>query len=219
MAVGGRISHILSGLLIGLLLGGAPRPARASDGSKGSNDSSKGSTDSSNSSTDSSNNSNDSSNRSENSTEGSPKESTEGTSDGSSKNKGAVLVTVALGLVAVGATTLGVVRALAQVDERKRTRQLANFLQRNHALVARDVVLAEGPVLADWARALGLSAAERERLGQALEGSSEQGELLAALDGRIDEARARRFAIGFAQLGRRALGESRFRAIALAATR
>ena len=129
------------------------------------------------------------------------------------------MVTVVLALVAVGATAIGVVSALAQADEQSRTRRLAQFLQRNHALVTRDVVMAEGPVLADWGRALGLTAIERERLGQAMAGSAEQAELLAALDGRIDSSRARRFALGFAQLGRRALGEQRFRAIARSATR
>jgi len=68
-----------------------------------------------------------------------------------------------------------------------------------------------------WSRALGLTVAERERLGRALAGSPEQAQLLGALNGPIDEGRARRFATGFAQLGRRALGQTRFRDLALAA--
>jgi hypothetical protein len=211
MAFGKRVCTFIGGVLIGTLLGGPPRLAFGGDSSKGSNDSSG-------TSTDSSKNSTDSSNRSENSTESSPQDS----SDGSSKRKGAVLISVALLLVAVGATTVGLVRtsgALAQADEQQKMRQLARFLQRHHALVARDVVMAEGPLLSAWGRALGLGAGEREQLSRCLDGSREQAELLGALDGRIDEGRARRFAVGFARLGQRALGDRRLRAIALAALR
>jgi hypothetical protein len=215
MVAGGRGRHIIVGLLVGALLGGSARGALASEGSKGSNDSS-------NSSTDSSQNSTDSSNRSENSTESSPKDSSEGSSDGSSKNQGAVLVSVALLLVGVGATVVGVVKAtgaLAQADEPRRLRMLARFLQRHHALVARDVVMGEGPLLAAWSRSLGLSTAEGERLSRSLDGSPEQAELLAALNGSIDKDRARRFAVAFTRVGRRALGDERLRAVALAALR
>jgi hypothetical protein len=215
MAFGERACTFIGGVLIGTLLGGPPRLAFGGDSSKGSNDSSG-------TSTDSSKNSTDSSNRSENSTESSPKDSSEGSSDGSSKRKGAVLISVALLLVAVGATTVGLVRtsgALAQADEQQKMRQLARFLQRHHALVARDVVMGEGPLLSAWGRALGLRVGERELLSRCLDGSPEQAELLAALDGSIDEGRARRFAVGFTRLGQRALGDQRFRAIALAALR
>jgi hypothetical protein len=219
MAFGKRACTFIGGVLIGTLLGGPPRLAFGGDSSKGSNDSSGTSTDSSKSSTDSSN-------RSENSTENSPKESTEessdGSSDGSSQRKGSVLISVALLLVAVGATTVGLVRtsgALAQADEKQKMRQLARFLQRHHALVARDVVMGEGPLLSAWGRALGLQTGERDRLSRCLDGSPEQAELLASLDGRIDESRARRFAVGFTRLGQRALGDHRLRAIALAALR
>jgi hypothetical protein len=130
-----------------------------------------------------------------------------------------VIVSVALLVLAVGASVVGVVRALAAAEEGPKLKMLARFLQRNHALVARDVVMGEGPLLRSWTRTLGLSAAERERLGQALLGSAEQAQLLAALNGPIDEARARRFAAGFAQLGRRALGPARLRDLALATGR
>jgi hypothetical protein len=123
--------------------------------------------------------------------------------------------------VVVGAAVLSgtlATRGSRQQDQQK-VQALARFLQRNHALVARDVVTGEGPMLGAWGRALGLSAAERERLGMVLVGSPEQGELLDALDGGMDEGRARRFAVGFTRLGRRALGQGRFREIALAAGR
>jgi hypothetical protein len=219
MAFGKRARIFIGGVLIGTLLGGPPRLVFGGDSSKGSNDSSG-------TSTDSSKNSTDSSNRSENSTENSPKDSTEessdGTSDSSDKRKGAVIISVALLLVALGATTIGLLRAsgaLAQADEQQKMRQLARFLQRHHPLVARDVVMGEGPLLSAWGRALGLGAGERDRLSRLLDGSAEQAELLAALDGRIDEGRARRFAVGFTRLGQRALGDQRMRAIAIAALR
>ncbi len=222
MVAGGCARFVLSGVLIGALLVGGVRPGLASEGSEGS----KGSDNSSNSSNDSSGNSNDSSNRSENSTEASPERSTNGTteesSDGSSQKRGTVLISVALLLVAVGATAIGLVRAtgaLARADEPRKMRLLARFLQRNHAQVARDMAVGEGPLLAAWTRGLGLTAAERDRLSRTLDGSREQGELLAALDGRIDEGRARRFAVAFTRVGRRALGDDRLRAVALAAVR
>ena len=79
--------------------------------------------------------------------------------------------------------------------------------------------MGEGPLLAAWARALGLTAPSGSACPAAWTGSPEQAELLAAIDGRIDEERARRFALGFTQVGRRALGDERLRAIALAAIR
>jgi hypothetical protein len=230
MVAGGRGRYVLAGVLIGALAGGPRGPVFAgedsSKGSNGSDNSSNSSGDSSNSSGDSSENSGDSSNRSENSTEASPQESTEGTtdesSDGSSNRRETVLVSVALLLASVGATVVGLVRAsdaMAQADQPAKLRQLARFLQRNHALCARDVVVGEGPLLAAWTRALKLTGPERDHLSRVLDGSREQAELLAAIDGRIDEARARRFAVAFTQVGRRALGDARLRALVLAARR
>jgi hypothetical protein len=223
MARGGLASYILTGLLIGALVGVPGGIARASEGSKGSNDSSKSSTDSSKSSTDSSKSSAGSSDNSKNSTDNSPKDSTQwstdGTSDSTGKHRGAVIISVALLVLAVGASVVGVVREMAAAEEAPKLKMLARFLQRNHALVTRDLLMGEGPVLRAWTRALGLSAVERERLGQALAGSPEQAQLLAALNGSIDEGRARRFAAGFARVSQRALGPARFRDLALAATR
>jgi hypothetical protein len=214
---------MVAGVLVGALLGAGPGVARGSEGSKGSDGSSNGSNDSSKSSTDSSQSSTDSSNRSENSTESSPRDSSEGSSESTGNNRGAAVLSVALLLVSVGATVIGVVKAtglaMAQADDARKMRVLASFLQRHHALVARDVVMGEGPLLATWTRALGLTEAERDRLSASLDGSPEQGELLAALDGPIDVRRARRFAVAFARAGRRALGEARLRGIALSAMR
>jgi hypothetical protein len=123
--------------------------------------------------------------------------------------------------VVVGGVVLSSVLAGAGTrrQHQRQAQALATFLQRHHAQVARDLMTGEGPVLAGWGRELGLSTGERDRLGAVLLGSPEQGELLQALDGRMDEARARRFAAGFTRLGRRAVGEGRFREIALAAGR
>lgn len=81
------------------------------------------------------------------------------------------------------------------------------------------MVLGEGMLLSAWGKTWGLTTAERERLGQALDGSSEQTELMQSLDGPIDERRARRFAASFARLSGRALGPERFAAVAHAARR
>jgi hypothetical protein len=204
--------------VLALLLAG---PAHANDSSKGSN----GSSDSSNSSGDSSKNSGDSSQGSgkgsEDSTRNSPKNSSEGTSDGSTNSKGGAAVSGGLVVLVVGASVVGGVFASRSSSRRERadTQALVRFLRRNHALVTHDVALAEGPLLGSWALTMGLAAGERQRLNEALDGSAEQAELLDALDGPIDEARARRFAAGFARLGQRALGASRFRELALAAAR
>jgi hypothetical protein len=205
--------------LVATLLAGAP--ARANDSSKGSggsNDSSKNSGDSSKNSGDSSQNSG---KGSEDSTQNSPKNSTKGTSDESTNSKGGAAISIGLALVVVGASVVGGVFASRSSSRRERahTQALMRFLQRNHALVTRDVVLAEGPLLATWSRDLGLADDQRDRLGAALDGSPEQAALLDALDGPVDEARAQRFAAGFAQVGRRALGDERFRRLVLAAHR
>jgi hypothetical protein len=230
MRVGRATSHVLSGALAALLVGRVPGFAVAgqgnqsdsksndsSDGSKGSNDSSKSSGDSSKGSGDSSKRSNQ---NSEDSTRDSPKNSTKGTTDESSNSKGGAAISGGLLVLVVGATVIGVVlssQATSRRQDQQNLRALVRFLQRNHALVTRDVMMSEGPMLTSWARAMGLSPVERQRLSQALEGSSEQTELLQALDGDIDEPRAQRFAAGFARAGRRAFGEDRLRAIALGA--
>jgi hypothetical protein len=182
------------------IAGQVPAAARAEGSSKSSGDSSG-----------------ESGRGSRNSTQNSPRDS----SDGSSKSKGGQALSVGALVVLVGGLTVTGVLSSAASSKRdqQRVQALATFLQRNHPLVARDLVAGEGPLLAAWGRGLGLTPAERERLGAALLGSAEQAELLEALDGRIDEARARRFAAGFTRLGRRALGEQRFRGVALAAER
>jgi hypothetical protein len=225
-------SLVLSAALAGTLVWRAPpfvaagqgsksesRSNDSSDGSKGSNDSSKSSGDSSKSSGDSSDRSGQ---NSEDSTRDSPKNSTQGTTDESSNSKGGAALSGALLIVVVGASVLGGVlssRLTTRRQDQQNVRALARFLRRNHALVIRDVAMGDGPMLAAWSSALGLSTTERERLAQSLDGSAEQTELLQALDGDIDDGRARRFAADFARVGQRALGGERFRAIALAAGR
>jgi hypothetical protein len=205
-----RRGYIVCGLLIGALAG-QPPVALANDsskGSEGSNDSSK--------------NSNDSSQRSGDSTERSPENSTKGSTDETSNSRGGRALSVGLLLVTVGSAALGAVlvtRATNRQDDQRQIQALVRFLRKNHGLVARDVLLAEGPMVAAWADAMGLSPQERERLGRAMDGSAEQTQLLEALDGQIDADRARRFAAGFASVSRRAVGPQRFQAIALAAGR
>jgi hypothetical protein len=215
---GGHGRRLLCGLLVGALL--VPGTGLANDSSKGSG----GSTDSSNTSGDSSKNSGDSSGRSgqgsQDSSENSPRNSTKGTSDESTNSKGGAAISIGLALVVVGGSVVGGIFASRSSSrrERRQTEALVRFLRRNHALVTRDVVLAEGPLLASWAQSLGLVRGD-DRLNAALDGSREQSELLDALDGPIDEGRARRFAAGFARVSQRALGPERFRTLALAAGR
>jgi len=66
---------------------------------------------------------------------------------------------------------------------------------------------------------LGLSAFDRRRLRRVLEGSPEQGALLDALDGPIDERHAERFAAAFVQVTERALGRTRADALVARAAR
>jgi hypothetical protein len=221
--IGARSGHLLVGILVGVLAVTGPRAAAGGEGShsdsKSDNSSdSKGSADSSKSSGDSSKNSNGSSDRSGHATENSPRESSRGSSDESTNSNGGHAISIALVVLVVGGLVLGgVLTTRATGQDRQRTQALAKFLQRNHALVVRDVALGEGPLLASWERSLGLAPGERERLGRALAGSPEQTELLQALDGRIDEGRARRFAASFTRVARRSLGPSRLQQLTLAA--
>jgi hypothetical protein len=209
-----RGGYLVFGLLIGALAN--PRLAHANDSSKGS----EGSNDSSKNSGDSSKNSGDSSKRSGDSSERSPENSTRGSTDETSNSKQGQALSVALVLVTVGSAVLGgalVTRATNRQNEQRQVQALVRFLRKHHGMVARDVLLAEGPLLSAWADALGLSPVERDRLTRAMDGSAEQAQLLQALDGPIDAVRARRFAAGFASVSRRAVGPQRFQAIALAA--
>jgi hypothetical protein len=206
----------------------APQAARASGqngGSDSKSNSSQGSADSSNTSNDSSksssNSSNGSSKDSDNSTQNSPKDTsdytTKGSSDWSTHSRGAHVFSVALAVVAVGASVIGTVAA-NRGSQQQTTVALAAFMRRQHALLTHDVATAEGPVLAAWSRDLRLSDEERRRLRRALDGSAEQGALLEALDGPIDETRARRFAAAFLRVTERALGKARTGALVARAT-
>jgi len=185
-----------------------------SSGSKDSN-SSNGSKDSSNSSGNSSHNSQGSSKDSDNSTQNSPKNSSDWTthhsSDWTTHSHDAHVLSIALVVVAVGATVAGTlaVNATQKQQQQRAALALAEFMRRQHPLIAHDVVLGEGPVLAAWEHDLRLDAAERTALRRALDGSPEQALLLDALDGPIDQARAGRFAAAFVRAARRALGPAR----------
>jgi hypothetical protein len=211
-------------------LAGAERAFASGQGSSGSgsggdssnskdSNSSNGSKDSSNASGDSSDNSRGSSKDSNESTQHSPENTSEYTthhsSDWTTKTRDGHVFLVAVVLVSVGATAVGV--ALGNATQRKNQQQiaaaLAETMRRQHPLLTHDLATGKGPVLDAWAHDLRLDAVERRRLAAALEGSAEQGLLLGALDGPIDDARARRFGAAFLRLTERALGKARTRGL------
>jgi len=210
---------------LALALAFAPVVARGSDqqnsksGSSNNSDSSHGSNDSSNSSKDSSNNSQGSSKNSNNSTQNSPKNTTDytskGTSDWSTNSHGAHIFSIALAVVVVGASTAGTTAVKrSQPDAQRRAAvALAAYMRQQHALLTHDVALASGPVLDAWTHDLQLTSADRRRFEETLDGSAEQGALLEALDGPIDERRAQRFATVFMRVTERTLGPTRTRAL------
>jgi hypothetical protein len=205
----------------------APAATHASDqqnsksGSSNSSDSnsSNGSKDSSNSSKDSSNNSQGSSKNSNNSTQNSPKNTsdwtTNGTSDWSTHSHGAHVFSIALAIVVVGGASAATTSLKQSQPEAQRQAALAlaAYLRQQHALLTHDVALASGPVLDSWTHDLKLTAADQRRFAETLDGSPEQGALLEALDGPIDERRAQRFATVFMRVTERTLGPMRTRAL------
>src|SRR4051812_27621359 len=210
-----RFQYPATAIALVLLLVGAPlRPASASgqgqssSGSSNGSDSSKGSGDSSNSSNDSSKSSSGSSKDSDNSTQNSPKNSsdyttdhtTKGSTDWTTHSHGAHVFSVVLVVVAVGATILGIALTDRSHGGPPPAAALAGFMQRQHALLLHDVSTGDGPVLDAWAHDLRLTVAEKRRLRRALDGSEEQGALIDALDGTIDEAHAERFGVAFVRV-------------------
>ncbi|HXT97233.1 MAG TPA: hypothetical protein VN853_13095 [Polyangia bacterium] len=185
-----------------------------SGSSNTSGDSSKSSGDSSKSS---SNSSGDSSKDSNNSTQNSPKNSSDYTSNSSSdwttNSHGAHIFSIALAVVLVGATAIGIGVSTRSHQQQQARQALAAFMRHQHGLLTHDVTLAEGPLLAAWSHDLRLGAEDQRRLARALDGSREQGALLAALDGPIDEGQAERFAGAFMKLASRALGPARAQAM------
>jgi hypothetical protein len=191
--------------------------SNGSDSSKGSGDSSNSSNDSSKSSGDSSHSSGDSSKDSDNSTQNSPKNSsdytTKGSSDWTTHSRGAHYFSIALAVVAVGATVLGIVLTDQSHRGPPPAAALAGFMRRQHALLLHDVSTSGGPVLDAWAHDLRLTTAEKARLRRALDGSEEQGRLIEALDGPIDEGHAERFGAAFLRVTERAIGHTRTQAL------
>lgn len=204
--------------------GDSSKSGGSSNSSSSGSDSSKGSNDSSNSSQGSSDNSRGSSKDSDNSTQNSPKKTsdytTNGTSDWSTKSHGAHVFSIALAVVAVGATVVGVVAAKGSNQQPRQvaTAELAGFMRRQHALLTHDVTMAEGPVFEAWAHDLQLTAPERAQVRRALDGAPEQGLLLEALNGTIDERRAERFASAFLRVTARAIGPARTKTLVARAT-
>jgi hypothetical protein len=184
-----------------------------SNGSSSNSGSSNGSGDSSNSSKGSSDDSNGSSKDSGNSTQNSPKNSSDYTSNSSSdwttNSHGAHVFSIALAVVLVGATVVGLGVSSKSHQQQQARVALAAFMRHQHGLLTHDVTLAEGPLLVAWSHDLKLSARDEERLRRALDGSPEQGALLSALDGPIDEHKADRFAGAFMKLTARTLGRDR----------
>ncbi|HLK90858.1 MAG TPA: hypothetical protein VKZ18_13255 [Polyangia bacterium] len=210
--------------LCGALLLGAPAARGSGQGntqttssngssSNSNSDSSNGSGDSSKSSKGSSDDSQGSSHDSHNSTQNSPQNTsdytTNGSSDWTTHSHGAHVFSIALAVVLVGATAVGIGVSSKSNHQQQAKLALAAFMRRQHGLLTHDVTMAEGPLLAAWSHDLKLSAGDQRRLERALDGSAEQGALLEALDGPIDERHAERFAGAFVGLAARALGPAR----------
>jgi hypothetical protein len=180
-------------------------------------DSSNSSGDSSNSSKGSSDDSGASSKDSNNSTQNSPKNSsdytTHSSSDWTTNSHGAHVLSIAVAVVLVGATVVGLAASHKSHQEQQAKLALAAFMRKQHGLLTHDVTMAVGPLLVAWSHDLKLNAADQMRFERALDGSPEQGALLEALDGPIDERHAERFAGSFMKLTERALGSARTRAM------
>jgi hypothetical protein len=193
---------------------GAEASGESSQGSKGSN--SDGSNNSSKSSGDSSNSSHDSSKSSNGSTQNSPQRSadwsSEETADSSTRSRGAQFFWAGSAVVLLGASIVGTVlgaRSRARAGTVPNAVALAAFMRENHAVLTHDVAMTRGPVFDAWSRELGLTAADGTRVALAMEGSSEQTELMSALDGSIDANRAAQFSAAFFRVTARALGPVR----------
>jgi hypothetical protein len=230
-----RFQHPAATIALAVLLAALPvRPALASgqgqsssgssngsDSSKGSGDSSNSSNDSSKTSNDSSHSSNDSSKDSDNSTQNSPKNSSDwstehtskGSSDWTTHSRNAHIFSIVVVIVGVGATALGIAMTDRGQQGPPPTVALAGFMRRQHAMLLHDVSTGDGPVLDAWAHDLRLTAVEKRRLRRALDGSEEQGALIEALDGPIDERQAERFSVAFMRVTDRALGRPRTKAL------
>jgi hypothetical protein len=116
-------------------------------------------------------------------------------------------------VVGIGATVIGVVLTDRSHGGPPPAAALAGFMRRQHAMLLHDVSTGDGPVLDAWAHDLRLTVAEKRRLRRTLDGSEEQGALIDALDGTIDEAHAQRFSAAFVRVTDRALGRTRTRAL------
>jgi len=82
-------------------------------------------------------------------------------------------------------------------------------MRKHHASLVRDIALGRGPVITDWGAHLKLSPKEQSKFVQTLEGSREQINMLASLDGEIESEDAEAFSESFYRLLVRALGQSR----------
>ena len=211
-------------IFIILTIAALPVPALAQSEFSDSDQSSAGSNDSSASSNDSSANSNDSSDNSGQSSESnsdqsldnSTRSSSEGTSDGSvesSQQPGMRVLSVVAAIVVVAGIGVGagfwIWSSVRDDQEDGATARVEGYMRRNHGQLVREVALGAGPLLAALYDDLGLTPQEARAVGQRLEGSSEQTDLLIALDGEVDPRSAERFASAIMEVTSEGLGPKR----------
>ncbi len=148
--------------------------------------------------------------------------SSEGTSNSSEatsrsesfkQNRTLVVVLIAVGAVALSVAG-GYATAAAESVNAVAAAELESYLRTNHALVARDISLGEGALLHAWLHDLRLLPEERAHVERELPGSSEQNEMLAALDGTLSVERATNFAAAFHGLLARTLPAERVKFLA-----
>ncbi len=215
-------------VLLWALCSGVAVASEGNSGSESSNDSNE-SSDNSNESSDNSNESSDNSNESAKSSEeggssddsskNSSKDSTDKSSDDSSGdgNGAGTSSLVSLGVSAGVGLLFSVILTVEESNDgnqnRSATLELQRFLRRYHPLVARDIGLAEGPILEAWTSGLGLKSAERQAFAFALEGSAEQGQMMLALARGVSLDDTIRFARALHGLTAKVMGPERMRVL------
>lgn len=150
---------------------------------------------------------------SQQSSEDSSQDSSDNSSENSTKDNAGLVagLLVSTGVV-IWLGIRGTVRVSRRNDERRR-RRFSLFLQQHHGTLKRDIALAGGRLLQDWAVSFGMTRAEMRTFQSVMEGSAEQKQLLAILSAPLGEKQAGAFADRFVALLRRSLGETRFAAL------
>jgi len=121
----------------------------------------------------------------------------------------AFIVTSGMAVIAVFPIGIALAYTSHEREKIRARKELMTYMRKNHLSLVRDIALGRGLVITEWGANLKLSPIEQRQLERTLEGSSQQLNMLASLEGEIEPEDADSFSKSFYDLLVQTLGQKR----------